>query len=102
MRSIALRSGVYDPAALHTLGYAFDKAFAGLPLQSRQKPQMREKLARSIFRLFDEGETKPLRLSRIALAIVTNSNRWHVSNRGTANTISVLFPSDTNRRPVAA
>ena len=99
----AIRSRVYEPAALHTMGCAFDDAVEGLSIQSRQRPHMREELALCILRLFDSGETTPLRLSRMALAVVTDTNRWRVvGNRGVAGSIRVLFSSYTDRRPVAS
>lgn len=99
MHSRATRNRVYEPVAVHTMGCAFDDAIEGLSPDSRQQPHMLEELAHCILRLFDNGETETLRLSRRALTIVTHSNRWHVGNRRFA--ISVLFPSDTDRRHVA-
>jgi hypothetical protein len=39
--------------------------------KSKRQPHMRQELALCMIRVFDEGEIKPLRLSRMALAIVT-------------------------------
>lgn len=57
------------------MGRAFDKAFKGLSEESKRQPNMHRDLALCIIRLFDEGEIKPLRLSRMALAMVTVSDR---------------------------
>jgi cytochrome P450 len=50
---------------------AFDKAFEGLSQESKRQPNVRRDLALCIIRLFDEGESRPLRLSRMALATAT-------------------------------
>lgn len=87
----ALGCRSYDPAAIHTMGYAFDEAFSGLSRQFRQQPNMRRDLALCIFRLFDEGERTPPRLARLALANVTHAR--HVKLRTTYfNPTGVLIP----------
>jgi hypothetical protein len=101
------RCRVYDPEAINTMAWAFDKAYEGLSEQSKRQPKMRQELALCIMRLFDEGERRPLRLSRMALTIatiVTGSDGQRVSNRAIArsNTIGVPFPSGTDGRPETA
>lgn len=93
---------VYDPDALTMMGRVFDKAVKGLSPEAKADPNIRQKLARCILRLFDEGESSPLHLAIIALSIV--DGRWHVSKERIAPfyPIGVPFPSDTDRRPVAA
>jgi len=103
MNSTDGRSRVYGPEALNTMGWAFDKAFEGLSQESKRQPNMRRNLAVCIIRLFDEGEVNPLCLSRMALAVVTVSDRKRVSNGDIAySTIGVPFPSGTDGWPVAA
>lgn len=87
MNSTDTRCRVYGPEAIETMGWSFDKALAGLSRESKRQPTMRRDLALCIIRLFDEGENKPLRLSRNALAEVTDIQRAACSN---SNTIGVL------------
>jgi hypothetical protein len=50
--------------------------------QAKRQPNIRQDLALCIMRLFDEGENRPLRLSRMALhitTIVTGSDGQRVS-----------------------
>jgi hypothetical protein len=87
MNSIETRCRVYDPGAVNTMGWAFDKAFAGLSEESKRQPNMRRNLALCIIRLFDGGEHAPLRLSRMALALSTtiiDSDGKCFSNRALA------------------
>ena len=93
------RCRVYDPNALTMMGRAFGKAVKGLSPEAKTDPNIRQKLARCILRLFDEA---PLHLAIIALSIV--DGRWHVRKERIAPfyPISVLFPSDTDGQPVAA
>jgi len=98
---------VYDSEAINTMGWAFDKAFEGLSQESKRQSNMRQELALCIMRLFNEGENRPLRLCRMALAIVTiitDSNRKRVSNGviTCSNTFSVPFPLGTDGWHVAA
>lgn len=103
MNSTDTRCRVYDPGAIDAMGWAFDNAFEGLSEESKRRRNMGRNLALCIIRFFDEGENNPLRLSRMALAINSFSNRKRVSNEGIAcsNTISVLIPSGTDGWPVA-
>lgn len=103
MLSTERRCRVYDPEALNMMGRAFDKAVKGLSEQSKTKPHIRRNLALCIFRLFDEGENNSLCISRLALAIVT-SPPIAPEQVGSpfSHSISVLIPSDTDGRPVAA
>jgi hypothetical protein len=80
MSSTDTRCRVYGPEAIETLGWAFDKALEGLSRESKRQPNMRRDLALCILRLFDSGENKPLRLSRKALAVVTDFDRTACSN----------------------
>jgi len=93
---------VYDPDALTMMGGVFDKAVKGLSPEAKADPNIRQKLARCILRLFDEGESSPLHLAIIALSIV--DGRWHVSKERIApfNPIGALIPSGTDGWPVAA
>ena len=75
MKFAARRCRVYDPGALSMMGRAFDQALKGLPEQSRANPHIRRQLALSIIGLFDEGETHSLRISSLALAIVTSPSQ---------------------------
>lgn len=86
------------------MGWAFDKAIRGLSEESKADPNIHRNLARCILRLFDEGERARLDLSIIALSIVANSGRRSASKEGIAlfYPIGVLFPSDTDGRPLAA
>src|SRR5688572_17123968 len=94
------RSRVYEPEAMNIMGRAFEKAIRSLSEQSRKDPNIRRQLAACIMRLFDEGERAPLHLSLIALSII----RMPASKERIAPfyPISVLFPSGTDGRPVAA
>jgi hypothetical protein len=107
MNAIDTRCRVYDPDAIETMGWAFDKAFEGLSQESKRQSNMRQELALCIMRLFDEGENRPLRLCRLALAIITiitDSNRKRVSNGviTCSSTFSVPFPLGTAGWHVAA
>jgi hypothetical protein len=80
------------------MGWAFDKAFEGLSEEAKRQPNIRQDLAICIMRLFDKGENRPLRLSRMALfitTIVTGSGEKRGPNRAIArsNTVSVPFSS---------
>jgi hypothetical protein len=94
------RCRVYDPNALTMMGRAFDKAVKGLSPEAKTDPNIRQKLARCILRLFDEGER--VHLAIIALSIV--DGRWHVSKERIAPfyPIGALIPSGTDRRLAAA
>ena len=95
---------VYDPEAINSMAWAFDKAFEGLSEESKRQPNIRQDLALCIMRLFDEGEHRPLRLSRMALTIatiVTGSDGKRVSNRAIARSKTIQFPSGTEGRPEA-
>jgi hypothetical protein len=92
MHSINTRCRVYDPEAVNTMGWAVNQAFEGLSEESKRKPYIHRDLALCILRLYDEGEHKRLRLSKMALAnitIVAASARKHVSNEGIARKLSV-------------
>ena len=103
MNSAVGRCRVYDPEALTTIGRAFDKAVRGLSEQSSRDPNIRRNLARCIIRLFDEGENNFLCISRLALVIVTSLPKAREQLGSPFSTsISVLIPSDTDGRPVAA
>ena len=103
MHSAAIGYRTYDPTALNTMSWAFEAAFSGLSLQSRRGPNVRRDLAVCVFRLFDEGETIPLRLSRLALANITNPPRTRRDRFKKAFAISALIPAGscgrTPRRP---
>jgi hypothetical protein len=94
---------VYDSRAINTMGWAFDKAFEDLSEGSKRRPNVRRNLALCVIRLFDEGESNPLQLSRMALAINAFSDRKQANNGGIAcsRTSSVLIPSGFERWPVA-
>ena len=94
------RFGVYEPEAIKTMGRAFDTALKSLSDPSKTDPNTRRQLAACIMRLFDEGERAPLHLSLIALSVI----RRPASKERIAPfyPISVLFPSGTDGRPVAA
>jgi cytochrome P450 len=62
---------VYGSEAMNIMERAFDQAFEGLSQESKRQPNVRRDLALCIIRLFDEGESRPLRLSRMALATAT-------------------------------
>jgi hypothetical protein len=83
------------------MGWAFDKAFEGLSEGSKQRPNMRRNLALCVIRFFDEGESNPLQLSRMALAINTFSDRKRAKGIACSKTISVLIPSGFDGWPVA-
>ena len=93
----------YDPAAMNILGWAFEAALSNLSLQSRQDPTVRRDLAICVFRLFDEGETQPLRLSRLAIANITCPPLSRHDRLKKAVSISDLIPAGTmgRRVPVA-
>lgn len=90
MYSAATGCRSYDPAAISNMAWAFEKALASLSLQSRQQPHIQLDLAVCIFRLFNEGETTPSRLARLALANVTNHRQ---GKRQTTYFNSVDVPS---------
>src|SRR5688572_11724535 len=94
------RCRVYETEAIYTMARAFDKAVKNLAEQSKTDPNIRRQLAACIMRLFDEGERAPLHLSLIALSII----RRPASKERIAPfyPISVLFPSGTDGRHVAA
>jgi hypothetical protein len=98
------RCRVYDPDALNMMGRAFDKAVRGLSSQARSDPNIRRNLARCILRFFDEGERAPLHLAIIALSIVVGDGPRPASKERIAPfyPIGVLFPSDTDGRPLVA
>src|SRR5688572_2861204 len=103
MHSPDTRCRVYDSRAIDTMGWAFDKAFEALSEGSKQRPHMRRNLALCVIRFFDEGESNPLQLSRMAVAISTFSDRKRTNNKGIAcsNTISILIPPGFDGWPVA-
>ena len=102
MHSASMGCRAYEPAAINTMSWAFEAAFSGLSLQSRGGPNVRRDLAVCVFRLFNEGETLPLRLSRLALANITNPPRTRHDRLKKAFAISALIPAGTIRRHVPA
>ena len=62
---------VYGFEAMNTMEWAFNHAFEGLSEESKRQPNVRRDLALCIIRLFDQGESRPLRLSKMALATAT-------------------------------
>jgi hypothetical protein len=87
---------VYDSKAIDTMGWAFDKAFEGLSEGSKRRPNVRLNLALCVIRFFDEGESNPLQLSRMALAVNAFSDRKRANNSSI-----VLIPSGFERGPIA-
>jgi hypothetical protein len=77
MHSKATR--VYDPAAINTMGWAFNIAYESLSEEAKGQPNIRRHLALCIIRLFDEGKRAPQDLSNIALSIVDEDRRKHVT-----------------------
>jgi hypothetical protein len=76
---------------------AFAKAFGELSEWSRSRPNVKRNLALCIIRFFDEGESNPLQLSRMTLAINAFSDRKPPnSNEG-----KIVIPPGFGRRPVA-
>jgi hypothetical protein len=94
---------VYDSEALNTMGWAFDKALEDLSEGSKRRPNTERNLALSVIQFFDEGESNPLQLSRMALAIHTFSNRMLANNEGLACSLTgrIVIPSGFERWPVA-
>lgn len=68
MNLITSGGRIYDQDAIAAMGGAFDRAFAHLSDMAKKRPNMRSNLALCIIRFFDEGESNPLQLSRMALA----------------------------------
>jgi hypothetical protein len=62
---------VYGSEAMNTMEWAFNHAFEGLSEESKRQPNVRRDLALCVIRLFDQGESRPLRLSKMALATAT-------------------------------
>jgi hypothetical protein len=103
MNSAVGRCRVYNPESINMMGQAFDRAIRGLSEQSKTNPRIRRHLALCILRLFDEGENNSLCISKLALAIVTSPSKAREQlGPPFANSISVLIPSGTDGRPVAA
>jgi hypothetical protein len=69
------RPRVYDSAAIDIIGWARDEAFEHLSVECKKRPNTRLKLALCIAQFFDEGESNPLQLSRMAVAINMFSER---------------------------
>jgi hypothetical protein len=63
------RRRVYDPAAIDIIGWACDDAFEQLSAECKKRPSTHLKLALCIAQFFDEGESNPLQLSRMAVAV---------------------------------
>jgi hypothetical protein len=103
MNSAVGRCRVYDPEAINMMGQAFDRTVRCLSEQSKTNLHIRRNLALCIIRLFDEGESNSLCISKLALAIVTSPSKareqWEPLS---SNSIGVLIPSGTGGRPVAA
>jgi hypothetical protein len=87
---------VYDSMAINTMGWAFDKAFEDLSEGTKRRPNMQRDLALSVIRFFDEGESNPLQLCRMALAINAFSDRKRANNEGV-----IVIPPCFARWPVA-
>jgi hypothetical protein len=87
---------VYDSMAINTMGWAFDKAFEKLSEGTKRRPNMQRDLALCVIRFFDEGESNPLRLSKMALAINAFSDRKQANNEG-----MIVIPPGFARWPVA-
>jgi hypothetical protein len=63
-------SRVYDPDTLSVMAIAFDRACDFLPVQFRDRDDMRKKLASHIVRHVDAGENDPTRLADSAILSV--------------------------------
>jgi len=93
---------VYDSMAITTMGWAFDKAFEKLSEGTKRRPNMQRNLALAVIQFFDEGESNPLQLSRIALATNAFSDRL-ANSEGMAcsRTSPIRIPPGFARWPVA-
>jgi hypothetical protein len=87
---------VYDSIAINTMGWAFDKAFEDLSEGTKRRPNMQRDLALCVIRFFNEGESNPLQLSRMALATNAFSDRKRANNEGV-----IVIPPCFARWPVA-
>jgi hypothetical protein len=89
--------------AINTMGWAFDKAFEQLSEGSKHRPNLQRNLALSVIRFFDEGESNPLQISRMALATNAFSDRVRANNEGMAcsRPTTVRIPPGFARWPVA-
>jgi hypothetical protein len=96
MHSPDTRCRVYDSTAIDTMGWAFDKALEDLSEGPNCQPNVRLNLALSVMRFFDEGESNPLQLYRMALAVNAFSGRKRANNSSI-----VRIPSGFERGPIA-
>jgi hypothetical protein len=86
----------YDSTAIATMACAFNKAFGELSEGSKRRPNVKQNLALCVIRFFDEGESDPLQLSRMALAINAFSDRKPTNNKG-----MIAIPPGLGKSPVA-
>jgi hypothetical protein len=71
-------------AAIRIIGWAYDEALQQLSAKSQNRPNMHVNLACCIARFRDEGESDPLQLSRMAVAVNTFSGSAPVGDRATS------------------